>query len=181
MSEPTDGKTPEELRQEILARLLVQKIKTAELDPTATWYDDINLAAIEALSRVPNSLEEHAGVIFRNKDGKFAYSIPVTNKSHDKFLFQVNSSPELRLAAVYHSHPPGAPDQELFSDADVDMAKKLKVLSFIKILQSGEIRRFDPATSKTRPLNAREFTRKVSEGERVEVPEGFLTKNFPSG
>lgn len=157
-------------RREILARILAEQAAT-ELDPTAQWHPDINLAAIEALDRlVTVDRSEQAGVILRNKgNGLYSYSVPVPG-THDNFSLRARFGPDHELAGIYHTHPPDSTAQ--FSPGDIETAEKLRAISFIKWVTSGDIRRFDPASTRTKKerIPGKAFSRRVSAGDPVQRP-----------
>lgn len=123
-------------------------------------------AAVDVLNRIAESMYESGGVVYRDKRGQYSYSAPMGNQQTGKFEATAQIPQSAQLSAIYHTHPDG-PQSELFSPEDVNLARDRRLQSYIKVMKSGDIRRFDPKSSSTRPLSAREFNRKVSEGERV--------------
>lgn len=163
--------TPQQrARRELMARILAENAAT-ELDPTAQWHPDVNLAAVDALDRLTGEIAEQAGVLLRRKaDGHYAYSVPVQGKN-DNFSLRARFGPDLELAGIYHTHPDG-PRSRMFSPDDIEAARQLKVLSYIKHLSDGEIRRFDPATTSTtsKRFAGQNMPLRVSNGEVVQRP-----------
>lgn len=158
---------PKQERAAILARALKQR--ATELDPTSPWFQTSDLAAVAALNAIADAEKEHGGVLFKNADGLYGYSVPVPGSGHD-FELRARFNPKLySLAGIYHTHPPDD-DSHLFSPSDIDMAARLKLLSYIKVLSNGEIRRFDPATS-----DASRDRRSVAR-RRLVTSEGDLVK-----
>jgi hypothetical protein len=157
-------------RREILARILAEKAAT-ELDPTANWHPDINLAAIEALDRIGDvGRSEEAGVLLRNKsNGLYSYTVPVPG-THDNFSLRARFGPDYEMAGLFHIHPPDSTAQ--FSPSDIETAERLRAISFIKWATGGDIRRFDPATTRTKKerIPGKAFSRRVSEGDPVQRP-----------
>lgn len=140
--------TPQARRAAILARIIEQKAAT-EIDPTSAWHPSADAAAIAALDAIEDTRNEHGGVLLRNTGGLYGHSVPVPGSGHNFELRARFNPKEYSLAGIYHTHPP-ADDSNVFSPGDIDTARKLKLLSYIKALQSGEIRRFDPSTSSAR-------------------------------
>lgn len=157
-------------RREILARILAEQAAT-ELDPTANWHPDINLAAIEALDRIGDAgRSEEAGVLLRNKsNGLYSYSVPVPG-THDNFSLRARFGPDYEMAGLYHIHPPDSTAQ--FSPSDIETAERLRAISFIKWATGGDIRRFEPGVTKTEKerVTGRMFSRRVSAGDPVQRP-----------
>lgn len=124
----------------------------ATLDPTCTWSPDRDATALEALNRTPAmGKTEVGGVLYRNAEGNYCYSIPVGNQNDRHFHLQAQIPAGLTLDGLYHVHP-GAEQSSLFSADDVDMMHKLKVASYIKdSLTSGVVKRLDPSYQGARP------------------------------
>lgn len=144
-----DGQlSPEQLREAIWRRIVEEQGAT-ELDPTSAWHPDIDMAALAALRAIADmdTSREYGGLIFRNKDGQYAYSVPVPG-TEDSFKLRARFNPEeLEMAGIYHNHPEGLWRQQFFSSKDVDTAKKLGLLSYILI--GNQVRKFDPNIHKT--------------------------------
>lgn len=141
--------SPEQLREAIWRRIVEEQGAT-ELDPTSAWHPEIDMAALAALRAIADmdTSREYGGLIFRNKDGQYAYSVPVPG-TEDSFKLRARFNPEeLEMAGIYHNHPEGLGRQQFFSASDVDTAKKLGLLSYI--LAGDQVRKFDPKIHKTR-------------------------------
>ena len=153
MSDPTEAPDPQAQRAALIAASLKQKVPTAILDPTCVWQPSKDQAATQALANAAQQSQnyETAGAIFKNADGNYCYSIPVGGTSPGHFAFGVKTPPDQPMAAIYHTHPVGGSEgeNEDFSPGDVDMAKRLKMSSYIKALTSGVVKRFDPGVTST--------------------------------
>lgn len=120
----------------------------AALDAACVWSPDINAQVVEVLRRLPPSKKEQAGAIYA-RDGaeglkEYCYSLPVEGDD-DNFAF--STTPGLRLAGVFHTHPDDK-HSELFSRNDTDVASALKKPSFILDKSTQDVRRFDPGQAR---------------------------------
>lgn len=155
-------------------------IPTSQVAPDAQWYDSPEAAA-HAATRSGKADVEQAGFIVSRADGKFAFSTPVSQRDHDNFAFRARIQPEHKLAAIYHNHPGNDPDANFFSPRDVSVANKLKIPSFIRINQSGTLRRYTPGKSSTFTApgwGSKEDGLSASNGEVV--PEPTASQSSPS-
>lgn len=140
----------------------------AELDPESGWYADVDLAAIAALDRIAASNLEHGGVLFKRKaDGSYGYSTAVPGE-RERFTARARFHPdEYELAGLYHTHP--GEDAAFFSPHDVDIAKQMRLPSFIKILEMGDVRRFTPGKTKTKSKRMSGLaSARIAEGDPVQ-------------
>ncbi len=80
---------------------------------------------------------------------EFCNSVAVPGDG-DSFAFATDPKAG-KLAAIAHTHPDNSdhPNGHLFSQNDVAMSKQLSLPSYIADVASGDVKRFDPATSKT--------------------------------
>lgn len=148
---------------------VVDEPAIVEVDPSATWYSSADMAAIAALDSVEDIEREHGGVLFKSSDGQYAHSVPAPGTGHN-FQLRARFNPKkYSLAGIYHTHP-AADDSHLFSPDDIETARKLNLLSFIKVLAKNEIRRFDPAKKLERSDRRSVIRRQLvsSEGDIVE-------------
>jgi len=129
------------------------------------FFSSSDEAAISALNKISDKQYETGGIIFSEGD-KFFASEPQGQKKAGQFQARVTIPAAAKLAGIYHSHPGRQDDSdaELFSTDDIDVANRMKMLSFIKALDSGNIRKYEPGKSRTRP-HSRTDRRTVSEGE----------------
>lgn len=118
------------------------------LDPTCTWTTNRDQIAVEALNRAPTERFETGGAIYQNEKGEFCYSVPVGNKSAANIEFKVPAQEGLQLAAIYHTHPAKNDEATNFSPHDVNVAEKLKLASYIKILRDGAIKKYEPGVTR---------------------------------
>jgi hypothetical protein len=138
---------PDQQRAALVAAALRQKVPQAALDPTCTWQPSMDQAAVTGLSNAQQTSDryETGGVIYKNSDGNYCYSIPVGNKDPNHFTFGAHSTPDQTIAGIYHTHPAGGGEGGTFSADDVNMASQLKVPSYIKALRANQVKRIDPA------------------------------------
>lgn len=131
-------------------------------------------AALDALSRIAEPKYELGGIIYQDKGGRFLYSAPQGDQKTGKFSATVSIPASAKVAGIYHTHPEGHGDPELFSPDDVRTADAMKLASYIKALSSGNVRKYMPGATSTRPLRAGGsiLTRgqRVSEGELMRDP-----------
>lgn len=139
-------------RRALMAAALKDKSPLAALDPTCQWTDSKDQAAVTALNKGGNTkdIREIAGAIYQNAQGQYCYSIPVQGKE-EHFQFRAQTSPDQTMVGIYHTHPGRGDDAQIFSPDDVATANQLKMQSYIKALQSGVIKRYDPGISKVKP------------------------------
>ncbi len=173
--------TPEEeLRQRLIAESLREKVPLAVLDPTCKWTTSKDQAAVEALNRAMAGTHEVGGAIFQNEKGEYCYSIPVGNARSRNFKLRAQSSPQQKLASIYHVHPPEGAEEEsqYFSPDDIRTANQLKMASYIKVLRDGAIKKYEPGITRTKKLAHRGPGALYSEGEliRSQPPLAFPEK-----
>ncbi len=130
-----------------------KKPEVALLDAQCIWDPDMDKIAMDALARLPREQRERGMAIYKRQgpDGltRYCNSIAIAGDG-DGFSFATDPSAG-KLAALAHSHPDNKdhPHGHLFSQNDVAVAKQLNLPSYIADVASGDVRRFDPATSKT--------------------------------
>jgi hypothetical protein len=151
----------------------------APVDPSCVWQPDRDRAAYQAFAR-PITEHEYGGVIYKDADGNYCYSVPVQGHS-DHFELRTQTPKGAHFDSIYHTHPEdranddGMPSHtELFSPADVSMSQQLGADSYIKTEKDGQIRKFSPKTSKLVPSvfdGTRGPQRPASPGEVVPRPQ----------
>ncbi len=130
-----------------------KKPEVAALDPSCVWSPDMDQIALGALARLPSEQRERAFAIYKRQGpqglAEFCNSVAVAGDG-DSFAFATDPKAG-KLAAMAHTHPDNKdhPDGHLFSQNDVAVAKQLGLPSYIADVASGDVKRFDPATSKT--------------------------------
>lgn len=161
MADPVD---PQAQRTALMASALKQKVPLAVLDPTCQWTDNKDQQAITGLSNASqvDHSRELGGAIFQNPQGQYCYSIPVGGTEAGHFQLRAQSTPALKLAGIYHTHPAGGGEDSSFSPDDVNMANQLKLTSYIKALKDGTVKRYDPGVTPTQAAGSRlqSFARK---------------------
>src|ERR1044072_7780484 len=123
-------------------RVLAQKMRE--------FFSSPDEAAISALNKILEKNYELGGVITQSGDRFFA-SEPQGNKNTGKFEARVKIPKGEKPVAIYHTHPfePGNSDAERFSPGDVEIANRMKMLSYIRALESGKIKKYTPGKSRT--------------------------------
>lgn len=116
-------------------------------------YATVDEAALHALSTITEQAFEVGGVVLRDKEGRFYYTAPQGDKATDQFEIRVKYPKGHKIVAIYHTHPDqtsGEVSGEMFSPPDVECAEAYNVPSYIKVLSSGNIRKYEPGVSRTR-------------------------------
>jgi hypothetical protein len=122
------------------------------LDPSCVWDKDIDKVAATALLRLPPEKREQGGVLYKNGAGEYCYST-FGPGDETKFKLTAQIPDDATLAGLYHSHPGSGGEVGKFqkkaspakhSSLDAEVAGRLRVPSYIRVDQSGEIRRLDP-------------------------------------
>lgn len=123
-------------------------LPVSQVTNDAQWFDSAEAAAHAATQNSDPKVEK-AGFIVSRPDGKFAFSTPATQDSHDNFAFRAQIQQGHKLAGLYHNHPGNDSDADSFSPRDVNVANKLKVPSFIRVNSTNTVRRYTPGKSTT--------------------------------
>lgn len=164
--------TPDALRAQLIAALKGSKVPRASLDPTSPTFESIDDAAHGAFSRLEKSALEQAGIIYRNQAGKFQYSIPTSQGQRDGFALSAPTSKDAQIAAIFHTHPGDDSLAGVFSPNDVQVAKQLKVPSYIQFLKDSSVRSFTPGSTATRSMSlpGTRSSVTVADGDPVKLP-----------
>lgn len=118
--------------QKVLAKLIFQSA------------DD---AAIHALNKVTEPQYEMGGVIYQDNRGMYSFSDPAGDKRTGKFKVEASIPKSATPKAIYHTHPgygDAAALAESFSDDDIKVANQLKMMSYIRAMDSGNIKKYEP-------------------------------------
>lgn len=127
-------------------------------------------AAIDALNKITEPTYELGGVVYKDKDGFYSYSNPQGDERSGKFKAEVRIPRSATPTAIYHTHPgygDAAEPAESFSPDDVKTADQLKMLSYIRAMESGNIKKYEPGKSKTESLGFGVHRGKQATGETV--------------
>jgi hypothetical protein len=107
-------------------------------------YATVDDAARAALAvALPLSEQvEHGGVVW-GIDDQYCFTAPVRG-TQDEVRYRVVMSGGMRLAAIYHTHPISAPlhKRRRFSDADIAVAVRLRVPSYLGVAGTPDVRVF---------------------------------------
>lgn len=90
---------------------------------------------------------EYGGAIYRTSAGLYAYTTPQT--SHDAHHIEIRAKFAGKLVAVYHTHPGLGDSNKEFSPDDKDVARTLRVPSYIGVVADQSVRRYDPSQSRS--------------------------------
>lgn len=163
---------PETMRQQLIEAAAKSKTPVAALDPTAQWLPDLDSAVNEAIKRSGQTVAdaEQSGVIYKNTDGHYAFSIPLTSARHDDFALRAQVGKGQELAAIWHSHPGKDTIAGYFSPNDISMADQLKIPSYIRFNSDGTVRSYTPGKTKLQTINTgggKLSTMRVARGDSV--------------
>lgn len=175
---------PEALRAQLIAAALKEKMPAAALDPTSPWLPDLDSAVHEAIKRSGAIADnEQSGIIYKNTDGQFAYSIPLTSARQDDFALRAQIPQGQALAAIWHSHPGKDSLAGYFSPHDIEMATKLNVPSYIRFNSDGSIRSFTPGKTKLSSVKtgsgAFDSVRTTRGDAVLAIPAQMYAENIP--
>lgn len=109
-------------------------------------------AAIHALNKVTEPTYEMGGVVYQDPQGFYSHSDPTGNARTGKFTAEVRIPKAAKPIAIYHTHPGHGDDAELserFSSDDVKVANQMKMLSYIRAMESGNIKKYEPGKTST--------------------------------
>lgn len=109
-------------------------------------------AAVDALNKIQEPRYELGGVVYKDKNGFYSYSDPEGDERTGKFKATVRIPKSATPMGVFHTHPGYGEDAktaENFSSDDVKLADQLKMLSYIRAMDSGNIKKYEPGVSKT--------------------------------
>lgn len=180
MSVPVEQMDPEAIRDQLIAAAGKDKLPVAALDPTSPWLPDLDTAVNEAIKRSGKiAANEQSGVVIKNADGHFAYSIPLTSVRQDDFALRARLGDGQSLAAIWHSHPGNDELASYFSPHDLEMVDKLNVPSYIRFNSDGSIRSYTPGKTKTRRMSIADAFLKVAHGDPVTALPAQLYAEAP--
>ncbi len=127
------------------------EIPSARLRPDAPAHITVDDAAMAGLREaMPQSRSYEYGGAVLESAGRYYATAPVTNRRTANIDFSVVVPAGHRIAAIYHTHPSGEPQSDLFSPNDVRQAKALNVVSYIGVMADRTIRLYDPNTMRAR-------------------------------
>lgn len=103
--------------------------------------ESVETAAVGALGRLAKDVE-YSGAILQEQNGSVCVTEVARAKDDKHFEFRLRLEVGEKLVAVFHTHVArGRSDQ--FSDDDIQMARKLKVISYIRDNQDGRVKRWE--------------------------------------
>lgn len=115
------------------------EVGSPNLDTAAT-------AALQAATKVSTSVEE-AGALYE-LNGLFYYTSPASNAADAQFNIRIAFPQGAKLIGLYHTHP-AAPNNDMFSPNDLDIANSMHVTSYIAVMgQNIKVLRYTPGVSK---------------------------------
>lgn len=136
-------------RAALIAQVNSSKLPVTQLDPDAQWDSSLDSVAQKALLGVPSGGFEQAGVLYGNQDGKYAYSLPVTQHARDDFALKTKLSDGMKMSGIWHIHPGYDDFGQVFSPHDIQVAEQLKVPSYVLFLKDHSIRKYVPGQTPT--------------------------------
>lgn len=112
-------------------------------------YGSLQDAIFEASSKVHGLGEdgnEHVTLIYKTPEGRYFFPDPQTSGEEDGAKVKLAMPKGSALAALVHNHPVHAVDEkdghDQFSSEDIDMARQLKVPSYITFGDDMQIRSY---------------------------------------
>lgn len=152
------------------------------LDPTSPPYDSADLAATALADKFggdKKSQLETAGVIFQGPDGKYRYSSSIGGRD-DSFQLAAQIPKDHTLAALVHTHPGADAAGQVFSPNDLKMAQQLKLPSYVRFLNDGSTRMYQPGKTATQNMPKGRFSVKVAKGDLLTPPNtGLMAQPTP--
>lgn len=121
------------------------------LDPNSPVFDSADEAANAMAGTFGSTkkVNERAGVLLKDGDGKYRYSTTVDG-SNDQFALAAQIPQGMTFAGIVHSHPGTDQRGSVFSPDDVNTANQLKVPSYVRFAGAdGAVRKYVPGQTKT--------------------------------
>lgn len=110
-------------------------------------FDTMNDAATAAVRAITTTETEQMGGVY-SSDGKFYFTQPVGNEEVAAVSTHILLPRGSKLVAVFHNHPKAVlhdlDTSEYFSECDINLAKSLKVTSYILVIKDNTIHSFTP-------------------------------------
>lgn len=124
---------------------------------------------------------EEGGMIYK-MDGKYFYTIPVTQGQYDSVHYTPWKPDRAAKVALYHTHPGHYHAVERFSPADVDFAKKVNMTMFVAVVKDNRIIVQRPdASFPLDPAAEPEFNQTVADMLKTDKPMNVAKKLMASG
>lgn len=166
--------TPDE-RAALIQQISGMKVPLTQLDPTAPdGHDDTDASALQAIKGLSEQDDtEQAGLIIQGTDGKYRYTLPVTQKQHDHFLLSYTPNKGEKVAGIFHTHPGKDAAGQVFSPQDLQVADHFNVPSYVLFQSAGQVRKYVPGQTKKSlysPSGAPLDMQHVARGDLVQVP-----------
>lgn len=124
--------------------------------PNRAALDRAALRALDEPLADRRARREHAGVIYRTEEG---YAHTPAQRSRRQGGFELRLRPGVdyprgaEVVAIYHTHPRGAGRRaDAHSPHDVLVARELGLVSYLGVVESGQVRRYDPDARPRAPL-----------------------------
>jgi hypothetical protein len=109
-------------------------------DPEQKGYENVidcvRAAFKQAISQ--SDTFEEGGMIYK-MDGKYFYTLPVTQGQYDSVHYTPWKPDRAAKVALYHTHPGHYHAVERFSPADIDFAKKVDMTMFVAVVKDNQI------------------------------------------
>lgn len=107
-------------------------------------FQTLDDAAMDVLGRITEPTYEVGGGIWRDKQGFYSYSDPAGSRGTSEFAAEISFPKSATLAALYHTHPGDSKLSDYFSPHDVQLANRMGLTSYIKVIENDLIRRYSP-------------------------------------
>lgn len=148
------------------------------LDPASPSFDSTDLAASALADKFGGDTKaalETAGVILHGPDGKYRYSTSVGGRD-DSFQLAAQIPKGHTLAAIVHTHPGKDVAGQVFSPNDLKMAEQLKLPSYVRFLNDGSTRMYQPGKTATQSMASGRFRIKVAKGDPLAPNTGLMAQ-----
>ena len=128
-------------RNLITAALLIASF-TAHASDAFDTTDEAASAALHTVQDVSRETNSEFGGLLYSFEGKVFYTDVVTDKSPGTVTLRGKMPKGAKLVGIFHTHPGMSDIAEQFSQSDLDVARTLKVPSYIIATKSGHIHCF---------------------------------------
>lgn len=130
--------------------------------------EDALFDALEAVKGVDGNKLEWTSVVYRKPNGKIGFSAPMGGKKEGSFSEKIRIPKGATLLSLAHNHPQDKDDHH-FSNADIEMAERMKIPTAIAYGPSVDASIFTPGKSQVQKMP---FGRTYSLGESfTHIPE----------
>lgn len=124
-------------------------------------------AAIHALNKITEPNFEMGGVVYKDKHGFYSASDPQGDQRQSKFKAEVRIPKSATPYGIYHTHPGVESTNEQFSPDDIKVANEMKMASYIRALENGKIKKYEPGKTSVKSSGTGLSKGKLSDGDLI--------------